>query len=252
MEQITKQYLLTVAAGKRLLAKAVLKLDQIQKALKEHTIVVISGSTNGYVAEELLAAIGRDKEFSKKSFLRGANIPLGAKLDQGEFSRCDVVIEKGVWQKGKYIHDVAESLRRDDIIIKGANAVSSDRKTAGIQIGSRTNFGTCDAIMKAVDEHQVGLVIPVGLEKRVPGDIDHLSELLASPTATGPRLLPVTGTIITELEAVEILLGLKAELVAAGGILGAEGGIWIAVTGTEEQLNSATELLKPLLREPLF
>ncbi|WP_156496379.1 hypothetical protein [Clostridium coskatii] len=34
-----------------------------------------------------------------------------------------------------------------------------------------------------------------------------------------------------------MLTGISAELVAAGGICGAEGSCWMAITGTEEQLH---------------
>ncbi len=50
----TKQYTLTTAAGKRLIAKAIVHIPEIQEALHHRTIVIVSGTTNGYVAEEML------------------------------------------------------------------------------------------------------------------------------------------------------------------------------------------------------
>ena len=47
----------------------------------------------------------------------------------------DVVIVKGVWQKGKTIGDVVDSLKEGDVIVKGANALDLDRKQAAILIG---------------------------------------------------------------------------------------------------------------------
>lgn len=246
-----KQYLITVAAGKRLIAKAVVALPKIQSALSDHTIVIISGSTNGYIAEELLGQIDQNNDFSKSSFLRGANVAPGEKKTMGTYSDSDVVLVKGEWIKGKTVFDVASSLGSHDIILKGANAVDADRKTAGIQIGNPT-FGTCSAILPAVYGRRVELILPVGLEKRVFGQIPDIAARVNDPASTGLRMVPVSGTIITELEAIQLLSGAHAELVAAGGISGALGGYWLGVTGTDEQMAAADTLLRSVDHEPAF
>lgn len=41
---------------------------------------------------------------------------------------------------------------------------------------------------------------------------------LNAPGANGPRLLPVTGEVFTELDAIKLLTGAEPELVAAGGV----------------------------------
>ena len=65
-----KQFLITPAAGKRLIAKALTKHPAIENALKSGTIVIIAGTTNGYVAEEILTLTGQSEDFSKKRFLQ--------------------------------------------------------------------------------------------------------------------------------------------------------------------------------------
>lgn len=42
------------------------------------------------------------------------------------------------------------------------------------------------------------------------------------------------GEIFTELDAIKLLAGADACLIAAGGVYGAEGSSWLGVTGTEE------------------
>ena len=59
------QFVLTPAAGKRLIAKALALHPAILKALRSHTIVIIAGTTNGYIAEEILLALGQEESFSK-------------------------------------------------------------------------------------------------------------------------------------------------------------------------------------------
>lgn len=246
-----KPFLITVPAGKRLIAKAVVSLSQIREALVNHTIIIISGSTNGYIAEEILSEIGQAENFSKASFMRGINLGPGKKVTAGNYSESDIVIEKGTWKKGKTIFDVASSLGQHDIILKGANAVDSERKLAGIQIGNPT-LGTSAAILPAVVGRRTELIIPVGLEKRIFGNIGEIAAKLNDPVSNGFRMLPVSGTIITELEAIKLLTGATSELIAAGGIKGAEGSCWIGISGTEEQVDAAGEILRAIANEPLF
>ena len=95
-------------------------------------------------------------------------------------------------------------------------------------------------------------MLPVGLEKRISGDISRIAQKLNSPNAHGPRYYPVFGNIITEIEALKIMTGVEAELVAAGGVGGAEGSCWLALTGTDEQLNKAEKIIRSAQDEPLF
>lgn len=74
-DQVLKQFLLTPAAGKRLIAKAVAALPAIQEAVRERTVVIIAGTTNAYVAEELLGLIGQAEGFSHERFFRGITLP---------------------------------------------------------------------------------------------------------------------------------------------------------------------------------
>ncbi|MBU3179751.1 hypothetical protein [Clostridium psychrophilum] len=246
-----KQFLITIPAGKRLIARAVVALGQIKEALKSHTIVIVSGTTNGYIAEELLAMISQTDDFSKEMFFRGINVGLGIMPQKGKYSGTDVVIEKGKWIKEKTIFNVAQSLGKGDIILKGANAIDSERKVAGIQIANPT-IGTSGPILQAVIGRRAQLIIPVGLEKRVFASISEIAAKLNEPSSTGLRMLPVSGTIITELEAIKILTGSSAELVAAGGVCGAEGSYWISVTGKQEQVDSASEIINSIANEPPF
>ncbi|AGC67295.1 hypothetical protein Cst_c02710 [Thermoclostridium stercorarium subsp. stercorarium DSM 8532] len=249
---VTKLFLLTPAAGKRLIAKAFVQIPEIKKALKEHTVVIIAGTTNGYIARELLEHTGIAGDFSAKGFYRGITLPPGYKNEgqKPEFPG-DVIIEKGVYVRGKTIFDVADNLDKGDIIVKGANAVDLAKRKAGVLIG-HPKGGTIQAALSAVIGKRAVLYIPVGLEKRVCGDIDELAEIMNSPNAEGPRLMPVSGNIVTELDAIEILTGARARLAAAGGICGAEGSCYIAVSGTEEQVSKASEIIESVKYEPMF
>lgn len=254
---VIKQFLITPAAGKRLIAKALAKYPVITESLESGTVVIIAGTTNGYVAEELLSKIDQLEGFSRKRFFRGIVLPPGGPVtstgrvkDESEFPG-DVIIKDGTWQKGLTIFDIVDELKEGDIIMKGANALNLPLRQAGIYIGDPLG-GTIGAALQAVVGRRVRLILPVGIEKRVYSDLNDLALRLNVPGAQGPRLLPVPGEIFTEIEAISFLTGAKAEQVAGGGVRGAEGSVWIAVSGNEEQIESAENLLKSVDCEPPF
>jgi len=251
------QFVITPAAGKRLIALAVARHDAVSSALKDGTVVVVAGTTNGYVAEELLRVIGQPEDFCRRRFFRGITMPpatatteTGRLPDEGRFPG-DVVIARGKWQKGKTIFDVVDNLKEGDVILKGANAVDLKRKQAGVLIG-HPKGGTIAVALQAVVGRRVRLIIPVGLEKRIHSNLTKLAAILNAPGAHGARLLPVPGEVVTEIEALAILAGVDAELVAAGGVCGAEGAVWLGIKGSEENVKEAEAIMSSLGNEPPF
>ena len=119
----TKQYLITVEEGKKLISRAVAQSETIQTAAREHTLVIVAGTTNGYLAEALLDRFGQREDFTRVGFRRGANTAPGAKAETGPFANTDVVIRQGQWLRGRTIFDVAGELGPGDAVVKGANAV---------------------------------------------------------------------------------------------------------------------------------
>jgi hypothetical protein len=252
-----KQFVITPAAGKRLIGKAMVKHAAVAVALKKGTVVIIAGTTNGYVAEEILSALGGAKDFRRDRFFRGITLPPirpttkdGRFPDESSFSG-DVVIKNGVWQKGKTIFDVVDDLKEGNVILKGVNAVNLMQKRGAILIG-HPKAGTIGVSLQAVAGRRVRLILPVGLEKRVTENLDELAAKMNEPGVQGARLLPVPGEIFTELDAIALLTGAKAQLVAAGGVCGAEGSVWLAISGEPAQENAAAALLKSVADEPAF
>jgi hypothetical protein len=242
-----KQFCVTPAMGKRLIGKAMAIHPYIKPVLKMGTLVVIAGTTNGYVAEEILKALGQAEGFSRQGFRRGLTVAPGAEVIKADFAG-DVVIHNGEWRKGQTIFDVVDDLQAGDIVLKGANAF--DRRGQGaVQIG-HPKGGTILAALAAVVGRRVRLIVPVGLEKRVFEDVNVLAERCNAPGSEGPRLLPMPGEIFTELDAIRLMTGAEASLVAAGGVYGAEGAAWLGITGSEAQIQAVAELSKSISAEP--
>ena len=252
-----KLFVITPACGKRLIGKALTVHPAILDSLKSGTVVIVAGTTNGYVAEEILMRIDQAEGFARRRFFRGITLPpsrptteTGRLPDENAFPG-DVIIVNGLWQKGKTIFDVINDLKEGDIILKGANALDLLRGQAAIFIG-HPKAGTIGVALQAVIGRRVRLILPVGLEKRTVGNLTDLAIRLNAPGAQGPRLLPVPGQVFTEIDAISLLTGATAELVASGGVCGAEGCFWLGVSGTPEQIQAAEKLLKSVSSEPPF
>ena len=250
-----KQFVLTPAAGKRLIGKALVRHTAVTKAIKKGTIVIVAGTTNGYAAEEILSMLGQEKDFNRNHFYRGIILPpnrpvtsAGRISDEGKFPG-DVIIKNGVFLRGKTIFDVADNLREGDVILKGANAIDIIQKRAAILIGD-PKAGTISVSLQAMAGRRVRLILPVGLEKRVYENLDKLAVKMNAPGAKGPRLLPVPGEIFTEIDGIALLTGASTDLVAAGGVCGAEGSVWLAVSGKPAQEKAAETLIKSVVHEP--
>lgn len=197
-----RQYPLTPAAGKRLIAKALKRHPMIVEVLRSGRLIIVAGTTNGYLAEEILSQLGQAVGFSRRHFFRGVTVSpawitaaQGRPPDNSGFPG-DVVIDKGVWKRAKTIFDVAGDLGENDVIVKGANALD-------VASGHAANFvdhpdgGPMAAVLPAVMGRRAKLLIPVGLEKRVSGSLLDLANRLSASHARGPRLCPLPGQVFT-------------------------------------------------------
>ena len=148
--------------------------------------------------------------------------------------------------------------------MKGANALDYKNKMAAVDIVDPAG-GTTGITMPFIVARKAHLVIPVGLEKLVAGDVVDLTlkmrEPMESLTAPGqsaisgnmiPSMWLLTGEIVTELEAIKILTGATAFQSSAGGISGAEGGVWLVFRGTREQVSAALKLVQSIKGEPPY
>lgn len=220
---------------------------EVKRVLKKGTLLIIAGSTNGYVAEEVLRSIGQEEGFTRDGFRRGVTVGPGSSV-KTTHTTSDVIIRNGKWQDGETIYDMVDELKAGDLILKGANAFDACGRAA-TQIG-HPKGGTIGTGIQTVYGRRVKLIVPVGLEKRVLGNIDDLVRSSIDTDTAGPRLLPLPGEIFTELDAIECLTGAEAFMFAAGGIYGAEGSVYIGVKGDSKQLEAAENLIKEYAKEP--
>lgn len=245
---VLKQFVLTCSMSKRLIGKGMAAHPAVLRVLQAGKLVIVAGTTNGYVAEEILAATGQSEGFQRQGFRRGMVTSPGADPPKGDFPG-DVVLIDGEWQKGRQIFDVVDELGRGDVVLKGGNALDAVCGRAAVLIADPAG-GTVVAAVRAVIGKRAQLIVPIGLEKRIIGDVADLADLLNAPGASGPRLMPLPGKAFTELDAIELLTGATATLVAAGGVYGAEGSVRITASGEQGQVTAAADLIKSVASEP--
>jgi len=242
-------FVLTVAQSKRLIARAVAQMPVVRRALSEGTVAIAHGTTNAYVAEEILG-----RPIPKGEYVSGRTLPPGIPYDAlGSGQWPDIVLRRGQPVPGARIAQIANEMGPGDVFIKGGNALNYRRGVVGVLIGHPTG-GTIGAAYGTIIARQIHLVIPIGLEKLVCEDIESLSAASRAPSshpsAPAVPLFPITGTIVTEIEALGILCKVSARLLSAGGVAGAEGAVWLLVEGDESAVEGALAMHKSLEGEP--
>ena len=246
----SRQFLLTVSMGKRLIADALAADEAVLRAAKEHCLVVIMGSTNAQTAAALAEKLSLP--FSPQGFHRGLQLGPERSGERSKPQSADFIVRAGELLRDKTVFDVADTLGKDDLILKGANAVHLKTQSAGVLIGSPVG-GTMMPILQAAVGRRTRLIHPVGLEKRVERPIGELAALAnRSNDGKGLRLLQSCGEVFTELNAIEALFSLRASLLAAGGVMGAEGSVLLTLSGSEENLLRAERYFRSIQDTPSF
>jgi hypothetical protein len=243
-----RQVVLTVSESKRLIAKGVAMIPEVRKAMVEGMVVVATGTTNSYVLEELWG-----KSIDKRRYKSGITAPKNPEKDPEPQKEGlpDIVFRNGKVVSELNRYNAVDEMNQGDVYIKGANALDYIGGKVGVLIGSSTG-GTVGAVLGSIIGKKIHFIIPIGLEKQIYGDIDELHWLASQEDSSGPSLWPLVGTIVTEIEALQLLTGVDAHLYSAGGIAGAEGAVRLLLDGTEEEVKEALELVASIKGEPRY
>jgi hypothetical protein len=236
---------LTVSEGKRLIGKGVAQADFVRRAMEEGILAIGSGTTNGYVVEEITG-----ERFDKKQYVTGRTLPANYDGPQLSYQHPDLVIRRGERLKIK-ASEILPEMGPGDVYGKGVNAINYERNQAGVLIGHPTGGGV-GAALGMVTARRIRYLHPVGLEKNIPIDLDEAANMLKDHEGKGPTLWVVPGDIFTEIEALRVLADVEAIPVSAGGVGGAEGAVWLAVFGDQNTLDKAQEVIDSVRGEPPF
>lgn len=244
---------LTPSESRRLIAKGVVRLAEVQRALQHGTIIVTLGTTNAYVAEEILHALPEPNiRIDKQRYAAGVITDRGLGVVPQEERVNELILKKGKISEER-TGDVLQDLSADDVFIKGANALDATG-TAGILMANPFG-GTIGSALGTVMARGVQFIIPVGIEKTVPYSIADAAQRVGigrcyKTLGWAVGLMPVHGTIITELEAFRLLGADDAFPLAAGGVDGGEGSVSICVEARVEKLGELMTLVTGIKGEP--
>lgn len=241
---------LTVAEGKRLIAKGLAIYPPVVEKMHNGSVVVTKGTTNTYVAEELL-----QDTLSNGEFVYGHILPANGvkKLDRSQ-NRNELVFVDGQVVDKPYV-DMLGKMKSGDIVIKGANMVNHAKQQAGVLIGHPTGgtIGNVDPFLKS---NKLRLIIPVGLEKETSQDIDFISQFSKlsqeEVNKKTPYLWSMKGEIFTEIEAIKQFADVEVFQIGAGGIGGAEGAVTLCIRGDKDEVEKALGIVESIQGEEPF
>lgn len=233
------QFSLTVPEGKALMARAVCRLPQVEKALQSGKILLKGGTTVSEIAHILigirLRISGRISPRGTMACMGDSPHPHSILVENGEAVNVDDVLE-----------DVVSSMGPGDIAVISANAIDTEGNAAmmaGAELGGKPG-----RIISGLMAEGLEILIPAGLEKLIPGKIADAVRAAGrkkpdSSMGMSVGLIPIIGKVFTELDAIRALSGIEPVIIGRGGIQGAEGATVFAVEGPPEQIEKLMELI---------
>jgi hypothetical protein len=241
---------LTVSESKRLIAKAVPEMPQVKEAMKNGMVILTKGTTNTYVAEEFIG-----EPIERGALVYGRVYPeKGAKKLSPDSVISELIFIKGERQHDLSLADAVKKLQKGDVVIKGGNALDYKSKLAAVYIGGGS-AGTTGKFMPYLVGQKARLIIPIGLEKNIAGDIHDAVHKMRQPVQSlnrVPSMWLLDGELLTEIEAFKILAHVTATHVSSGGIGGAEGGVRLLLRGSRKNVEHALKIVEEILGEPPF
>ncbi|MFW9955956.1 MAG: hypothetical protein ACFFD3_15520 [Candidatus Thorarchaeota archaeon] len=241
---------LTPSESKRLIARGMLALEEVQTALKEGYLCITLGTTSSYLVEEILG------EYDKTKHIAGLIIDKGLSVTKRDQRAFDAIFYKGEYQERKKVIDVLKEMGPNDVIIKSANALDSNM-TPLVLLASETG-GTVGSFLGVAAARNIIVIMPVGLEKCIPTEYEEMAGRFGMHdwdysigTPVGIIAVP-EGIPFTEIEALEALFEVEVIPIAAGGINGGEGSVTFFIEGYDDDIEHAYEFLLSLKGEPPF
>ena len=238
---------LTPAESKRLLAKAVAGLPEVQWAYTNGKLAVTSGTTDSFVVEELTG-----EKIDPYRFCVGMSAAGMLTMSAEEDRVLGRFYEKGQ-RVDTFYPEFIKSMGRGDVIIKGANAVDPSGN-AGVLLCNESG-GLVGAMFGVTSGRGIPVISPVGLEKQISSVSDaaagwgQLTLDYSMGVPVGMSSL-TSVLVVTEIQALALMAGVRTRLVACGGIGGNEGAVVLLLEGDTDGLDKALRIIQSLKGEP--
>ena len=237
------------AESRRLIAKAVVQMDEVKAAMENGYVILNGGTTNGYVAQELFGMT----DLEPQKFTAGTSTHrLLCVTDAATRTPFPIIFYKGKPSTAT-LAEALKDFHKETVVIKGANAVDADGNAGVIAAGF--DGGTMGATIGTVVSQGLKYVVPVGLEKLIPSVEE--AEMWAGAKTFDYSLGAEFGIfripnalVVTEIDALDILAGVEAAHVASGGIGVSAGSVVLVVEGMESEVREAISIVEAIKGEP--
>lgn len=226
-------FVLTVAAGKKIIAQGLMRQPQVQAAKENGQILLKGGTTVSAVAEELGAP-----PLSISGRLTPAGFRTAAKMNTGPGW---LLLHGGAQSRLPDLRSTlaaAKTMVPGDVVITGANLIDHKGRSA-LLLGSPLG-GERVWVINMLAAEGIPVFVAAGLEKlcfSVPAAVAAGGRQkidISQGMAVG--LLPLNGQLFTEIEALSLLAEVRVTVIGRGGIAGAEGGTAFLVEGAEDEV----------------
>ena len=161
--------------SKKMIAKALVNMDEVKIALKQGIVVMHPSSSTLFLAEEILGETP-----GTEVWMCGAITPRAACGDDAvkvwmtthpeargsggpESFPFSWVIEKGKLSQGETLAGLFARMGPKDVYIKGVNAIDPQGKV-GVLIGNQVEGGTIGKVIAAQKKKGFTIIYPAGLE----------------------------------------------------------------------------------------
>ena len=242
-------FTLIPAESRRLIAKAVVQMEEIKIAKEKAYILLCGGATNGYIAQELLGK--RDME--PQRFTAGTSTHrLLCVTDAANRIPFPIILYKGELSS-KTLPQALQDFHIETVLIKGANAIDPGGDVGVITSGF--DGGTIAATIGPVTSQGLRYIFPVGLEKMV-------ASVKEAAAWTGAKTLDYSmgadfgmycisnGTVVTEIQALKLLANVEAKHIASGGVGESAGAVVLIIRGEEADVKKAIAIVESIKGEP--
>jgi hypothetical protein len=251
------QVVLTPTESKKLIAKAIARLDIVQQAAKQGIVALHPSSSTYFIVEEITGRKPKTNYWvcgvvTPKGMCVEMAMVLGPGLtpDKESTDPGDLqgtwVIENGQLQDKEKLSTLLYRMAPSDVYMKGVNALDREGNV-GILFGLEGSMGYIQAARRKMG---FSIVYPAGLEKLIPLSVRDAAKEAKFTRYEYGMGMPVglfpcpSGITINEVRAIEMLSNASAIPVAAGGLGGAEGAVTLILKGKADEVRKAIDFVE--------
>jgi len=242
-------FTLIPSESRRLIAKAVVQMEEVRIAMEKAYLVLNGGTTNGFIVQELLGLA----DLEPQKFTAGTNTHrLLCVTDADKRTPFPIVLYRGE-RSSKTLAEALEDFHIETVLIKGANAIDREGNVGVITSGF--DGGTIGATIGTATSQGLRYIFAVGLEKMI-------ASVREAAAWTGAKTLDYTmgadfgmycipnGTVVTEVDALRTLADVEAKHVASGGVGESAGSVVLVIEGKEANVKKAISIVESIKGEP--